>query len=97
MMCWIATSLDHSFMVESKGHVFVRRLGVTECFGFDEHYQLSKQLSRPQHFRFNMKAEREGVRVKAKQKPVVFPSDTDDEVEIVVHSAPALPQAHASK
>ena len=97
MMCWIATSLDHSFTVESKGHVFVRHLGVTECFGFDEHYQLSKQLSRPQHFRFNMKAEREGVRAKAKQKLVVFPSDTDDEVEIVAHSAPALPQARASK
>ena len=97
MMCWIVTSLGHSFMVESKGHVFVQRLGVMECFGFDEHYQMSKQLSQPQHFRFNMKAEREGVRAKVKQKLVMFPSDTDDEVEIVVHSAPALPQAHASK
>ena len=97
MMCWIATSLGHSFTVESKGHVFVRRLGVMECFGFDEHYQLSKQLSRPQHFQFNIKAEHEGVRVKAKQKPVMFPSDTDDEVEIVAHSAPALLQARASK
>ena len=97
MMCWIATSLDHSFTVKLKGHVFVWHLGVMECFGFDEHYQLSRQLSQPQHFWFNMKAECEGVRAKAKQKPVVFPSDTDDEVEIIAHSAPALLQACTSK
>ncbi|KAG1846157.1 hypothetical protein C8R48DRAFT_779649 [Suillus tomentosus] len=87
---WIPASLSHPFVLESECHVFIRRLGVTECLDFNALHTLSKESMRPAHLRLNIKREHDGVRSKLKVKRAQTPSSDvqSDGVEIVEASEP---------
>jgi hypothetical protein len=95
LLQWIPASLSHPFVLESECHIFIRRLGVTECLNFDTLHALSKESMRPAHLRLNIKRERDGVRSKLKVKRAQTPSEPDTEsedVEIVDDSTQATPK-----
>ncbi|KAG1786127.1 uncharacterized protein HD556DRAFT_1449982 [Suillus plorans] len=92
---WIPASLSHPFVLESECHVFIRRLGVTECLDFDDLHTLSKESMHPAHLCLNIKRERDGVRLKLKVKRAQTPSEPEaqsDDVEIIEDSTQATPK-----
>ncbi|KAG1731338.1 uncharacterized protein EDB91DRAFT_1252205 [Suillus paluster] len=87
---WIPAKLTHNFPLESECHIFIHRFGVTSCRDFDELYDASRASMRPAHLCYNMKRERDGIRMKIKAKRVarvlLVAPDSDllsDDVKIV--------------